>query len=81
MLNYEDEVLRAFGEKIHTRVLDFSSQRKLEKGIYLEGGSIVCSIDGTPEAVCHICLLYTSPLESRISPGISIFSDSVNIRG
>ena len=54
VLNYEDEVTRGFAEKVNAKVLYFSSQRKLEKGIYLEGGSIVCSIDGTPEAVCHI---------------------------
>ena len=54
VLNYEDEVTRGFAEKVNAKVLYFSSQRKLEKGIYLEDGSIVCSIDGTPEAVCHI---------------------------
>ena len=40
VLNYEDEVLRAFGEKLHTKVLFFSSQRKLENGLYLEGEDI-----------------------------------------
>ena len=54
VLNYEDEVTRGFAEKVNAKVLYFSSQRKLEKGIYLEDGSIVCSIDGTPAAVCHI---------------------------
>lgn len=38
VLNYEDEVLRKFGEKIEAQVLYFSSRRKLEKGIYLEDG-------------------------------------------
>ena len=54
VLNYEDEVTRGFAEKVNAKVLYFSSQRKLEKGIYLEDGSIVCSIDGTPAAVCYI---------------------------
>ena len=54
VLNYEDEVTRGFAEKVNAKVLYFSSQRKLEKGIYLEGGCSVCSIDGTPVAVCHI---------------------------
>ena len=54
VLNYEDQVTRGFAEKVNAKVLYFSSQRKLEKGIYLEEGSIICSIDGTPAAVCHI---------------------------
>lgn len=40
VLNYEDEVLRAFGEKLHTKVLFFSSRRKLEKGLYFEDNKI-----------------------------------------
>lgn len=40
VLNYEDEVLRAFGETVHTNVLFFSSKRKLERGLYLEGEDI-----------------------------------------
>ena len=43
VLNYEDEVLRAFGEKIRgqVQVLYFSSQRSLSEGICLEGEDIV----------------------------------------
>ena len=43
VLNYEDEVLRAFGEKIRgqVQVLYFSSQRSLLEGICLEGEEIV----------------------------------------
>ena len=43
VLNYEDEVLRAFGEKIRgqVQVLYFSSQRSLSEGICLEGEEIV----------------------------------------
>lgn len=40
VLNYEDEVLRKFGEQVQTNVLFFSSRRKLEKGLYLEGEDI-----------------------------------------
>ena len=40
VLNYEDEVLRAFGESLHTKVLFFSSARILGKGIYLNGDMI-----------------------------------------
>ena len=53
VLNYEDEVLRAFGEKIHTQVLYFSSRRKLERGIYLEDGKIIYA-DGKPEVLCKV---------------------------
>ncbi|MDO4343424.1 MAG: UDP-N-acetylmuramoyl-L-alanine--D-glutamate ligase [Eubacteriales bacterium] len=40
VLNYEDEVLRKFGESLKCQVLFFSSLRKLEKGIYLNGDMI-----------------------------------------
>ena len=40
VLNYEDEVLRAFGEQLHTKVLFFSSRRKLDKGLYFEENKI-----------------------------------------
>ena len=33
VLNYEDEVLRRFGETLQTKVVFFSSKRKLEKGL------------------------------------------------
>ena len=40
VLNYEDEVLRRFGEEVRTQVVFFSSKRKLAHGLYLEGESI-----------------------------------------
>ncbi len=40
VLNYEDEVLRAFGENVSTNVLFFSSKRVLERGLYLKGEEI-----------------------------------------
>lgn len=46
VLNYEDEVLRAFGEKVQTNVLFFSSKRELERGLYLKGEEIFFA-DGT----------------------------------
>lgn len=49
VLNYEDEVLRAFGEQLKTNVLFFSSERKLAKGLYLDGGDIFYA-DGTGTA-------------------------------
>lgn len=53
VLNYEDEVTRKFGEKLKAKVLYFSSQRKLEKGIYLEDGNIVYCAE-EPIVVCHV---------------------------
>lgn len=44
VLNYEDEVLREFGETLQTKVLYFSSKRKLDKGIYLDDGNIFTGI-------------------------------------
>ena len=45
VLNYEDEVLREFGENLKAQVLYFSSRRKLERGVYLEDGMIICQMD------------------------------------
>ena len=53
VLNYEDEVTRKFGEKLSCKVLYFSSQRKLEKGIYLDDGNIVYC-DGEEVTLCHV---------------------------
>ncbi len=53
VLNYEDEVLRKFGENVNAEVLYFSSQRKLDKGIYLENGNIVYK-DNEETVVCHV---------------------------
>lgn len=41
VLNYEDERLREFGKNLQIPVLFFSSMRKLEKGIFLDGEQIV----------------------------------------
>lgn len=41
ILNYEDERTREFGTQIQAQVLYFSSQRKLENGIYLKDGNII----------------------------------------
>ena len=48
VLNYEDEVLRKFGEDIVPRVVYFSSERKLDQGIYLDGKKIILK-DGEKE--------------------------------
>lgn len=41
VLNYEDEVLRKAGEQLQCRVLWFSSKRRLQQGLCLEGEQIV----------------------------------------
>lgn len=41
ILNYEDEVLREFGKHIVPKTIYFSSVRKLEEGLYLDGDQIV----------------------------------------
>lgn len=53
VLNYEDEVLRKFGENVNAKVLYFSSRRKLDKGIYLDNGNIVYK-DKEEIVVCHV---------------------------
>lgn len=53
VLNYEDEVLRKFGENVEAKVLYFSSQRKLDKGIYLDNGNIVYK-DAEEQVLCHV---------------------------
>lgn len=41
VLNYEDEVLRKFGQEIDPHVIYFSSAHILDEGIYLEKGNII----------------------------------------
>ena len=53
VLNYEDEVLKKFGENVNAEVLYFSSRRKLDKGIYLENENIVYK-DEEETVVCHV---------------------------
>ena len=53
VLNYEDEVTRKFGEDIECQVLYFSSQRKLDRGIYLDAGNIIYKGD-TEVLICHV---------------------------
>lgn len=54
VLNYEDKVLREFGKNLKCRVLFFSSQRTLERGIYLKDG-IIQYHDGTNTVtICNI---------------------------
>jgi len=53
VLNYEDAVTRKFGETLQCQVLYFSSQRKLEKGIFLDNGNIIYK-NAEEMVVCHV---------------------------
>lgn len=57
VLNYEDEVLRAFGEKLiaeqKVQVLFFSSLRALQDGIYCQDGTIWLAENGEREPIVH----------------------------
>lgn len=46
VLNYEDETLRSFGERLLVRVIWFSSQRELDDGFYLQDGVIYLAKEG-----------------------------------
>lgn len=54
VLNYEDDVLREFGESLKIPVLFFSSKRTLEKGIYLDGDEIVLKTEDETISVVNI---------------------------
>lgn len=54
VLNYEDEVLRAFGESAPVHVVWFSSARKLAEGFYLDGEEIFYAHDGSTEKVINV---------------------------
>ena len=54
VLNYEDEVLRAFGEKIPAKVVYFSSAHQLSQGIYLDGEEIWYADGEGKKLVCNV---------------------------
>lgn len=53
VLNYEDPYTREFGNRVSAEPFYFSSARKLEKGIYLEGDTIVLA-DGKIQPLLNI---------------------------
>lgn len=53
VLNYEDEILRKMANRLHTRILFFSSARRLENGLYLEGDDIFYAMNGTTIKICN----------------------------
>ena len=54
VLNYDDELLRAYGENCPADVLFFSRLHKLEQGVDLEDGYLVLKDGGRKEQICHV---------------------------
>lgn len=52
VLNFENPVLRKFGETLCTRVIYFSSAHTLERGVYLDGEEIIYSSGDYAVLVC-----------------------------
>lgn len=53
VLNYEDTVLREFAGKIKAQAVFFSSRRKLQQGMYLDGEDIVWAWNGEHAVLCN----------------------------
>jgi UDP-N-acetylmuramoylalanine--D-glutamate ligase len=54
VLNYEDNVLRAIGQRLAIPVLYFSSERELAQGLYLKGDQIMFAAADGKECLCNI---------------------------
>lgn len=54
VLNYEDAYTRAMGEKCRAKVVYFSSMRKLDQGLYLDGEEIWLAEEGRRERLMNI---------------------------
>ncbi len=54
VLNYDDEVLREFGETLNCRVMYFSGKEKLETGVYTDGDMIVYAHDGVTDEIVNV---------------------------
>jgi UDP-N-acetylmuramoylalanine--D-glutamate ligase len=54
VLNYEDEILRAMAKRLKTRVMFFSSERRLKEGLYLEGDYILYAENGSVQKICNV---------------------------
>ncbi len=57
VLNYEDPVLRAFGETLPCNVVWFSSERKLNDGLFFENGVIYTVSAGKAEPLIEVAKL------------------------
>ncbi len=54
VLNYEDEVLRKFGESLRAKVVFFSSRQKLNDGFYYIDGVIYYAVSGKSTPVAAV---------------------------
>lgn len=54
VLNYDDQVLREFGETLKCKVVYFSSREKLKKGLFLDGDQIVYKDGETVTEIVNI---------------------------
>ena len=54
VLNYEDAYTRDFGSRCPAKAVFFSSKRKLENGIYLDGEEIILSENGKEQHLMNI---------------------------
>ncbi len=53
VLNYEDETIRKFADKIKAKKIFFSSERILDEGIYLKDGKMMFKYDGSDEFIIN----------------------------
>lgn len=54
VLNYDDEETRSFGERVKASVLYFSRKHILDRGVYLDGTSIVYGDGSEKTGICDI---------------------------
>lgn len=54
VLNYDDPILRAFGESLKCKVVFFSRREKLENGVFLDGTKIIYRRDRKSECVLDV---------------------------
>lgn len=83
VLNYEDPYTREFGNRVSAEPFYFSSARKLEKGIYLEGDTIVLA-DGKIQPLLNIHemkLLGTHNVENVMAAIALTYSMGVPLAG
>lgn len=54
VLNYEDVHTRKIGNELDTRIVYFSSETKLDNGLYLDGDDIIYSKEEIKEKICNV---------------------------
>ncbi|MBP3879083.1 MAG: UDP-N-acetylmuramoyl-L-alanine--D-glutamate ligase [Lachnospiraceae bacterium] len=82
VLNYEDPVLRDFGEKCSADVFWFSSGRKIDNGIWLDGEKIRLTRDGMDKVLLttpELILIGTHNYENVMAAIAMAFSAGVPI--